>query len=127
MKHSLLNAQRSTKRVRQERPICRGEPVQIKTSYKDGIRPAPTGDTVSNAPDWDTVHLDKMAGLLGGRQAYLHLSRGVTFVYYKGSIPSLYREIYEVLCPDGSTKIPQAICIRALSKSGLPKAILSEV
>ncbi|XP_065826548.1 sorting nexin-8-like [Oscarella lobularis] len=50
-----------------------------------------------------------MAGLLGG------------------SIPSLYREIYEVLCPDGSTKIPQAICIRALSKSGLPKAILSEI
>ncbi|XP_062507817.1 sorting nexin-8-like [Corticium candelabrum] len=44
-----------------------------------------------------------------------------------GSIPSYYRDVFEIVCPDGESKIPEKVCVRLLLKSQLPKDVLLEI
>jgi hypothetical protein len=44
-----------------------------------------------------------------------------------GVIPPFYREVYEIVCPDGDTKIPKNLCVRLMLQSKLPKDVLAEI
>ncbi|KAG1700942.1 Sorting nexin-8 [Nymphon striatum] len=44
-----------------------------------------------------------------------------------GSVPSFYREVYDILCPDETQQIDQDMFVKLLVKSSLPKATLLSI
>jgi hypothetical protein len=44
-----------------------------------------------------------------------------------GTIPAFYREVYQTLCTDGSSKIEKDVLEKVLTKSGLPVATVATV
>ena len=51
----------------------------------------------------------------------------ICYVYSIGSIPSFYREVYHIACPNQEEKIDRDMFIKILVKSSLPKQTLSVV
>lgn len=49
------------------------------------------------------------------------------FLYFKGTVPAFYREMYDILCPNQESFVDQDMFIKLLVKSSLPKATLSQV
>ena len=44
-----------------------------------------------------------------------------------GSVPSFYREVYQIVCPNQEEKIERDMFVKILVKSSLPKQSLSQV
>ena len=92
---------------------------------------------------------DKMAGLNTGKRDYksiFHLFSAhsiaievnmerYSFVFYNpfressiaGSIPPLYREVYDTVCPGSSTRIPKALWLKVVGTGRIAESTAEEV
>ena len=46
---------------------------------------------------------------------------------FSGSVPSYYRDVYDILCPNANDQIQQTVFAKVMTKSGLDNGTLSQV
>lgn len=51
----------------------------------------------------------------------------ICLVELAGSVPSFYREVYQIVCPNQEEKIEREMFVKILMKSSLPKQSLTQV
>lgn len=49
------------------------------------------------------------------------------YIFFSGTVPPFYREMYDILCPNQESFVDQDMFIKLLVKSSLPKQTLSQV
>lgn len=68
-----------------------------------------------------------MAAIVPPLHAALNLQPSSLSLSPAGTIPSFYREIYDVVCPGSCTKVPKEAWLRCLRTSSLSATVLEQV